>query len=120
MEHKTHIKPRRNAGSDGLPERRRAVRLIRTHEGEGGELMGYGRRWSVGTAFSIFKRLYGEYCLAKTGQFYRGVSVLTRPHGGAPSKASGGRSRFEGRLYIDLFICLHAEGCVRLCFRLCF
>jgi hypothetical protein len=28
-------------------------------------MMGYGRRWSAETAFSTFKRLYGEYCMAK-------------------------------------------------------
>jgi len=27
--------------------------------------MGYGRRWSAETAFSTFKRLYGEYSMAK-------------------------------------------------------
>ncbi|MGC8850571.1 MAG: hypothetical protein ACP5QI_08890, partial [Candidatus Bathyarchaeia archaeon] len=62
------IKPRRNARADiGPPERRRAVRLIRTHGDEGwSKLMGYCRRWSVETAFSTFKRLYGEYCMAKS------------------------------------------------------
>jgi len=28
-------------------------------------MMGYGRRWAAETAFSTFKRLYGEYCMAK-------------------------------------------------------
>jgi hypothetical protein len=28
-------------------------------------VMGYGRRWSAETAFSTFKRLYGEYSMAK-------------------------------------------------------
>jgi len=27
--------------------------------------MGYGRRWTVETTFSTFKRQYGEYCMAK-------------------------------------------------------
>jgi hypothetical protein len=27
--------------------------------------MGYGRRWSAETAFSTFKRPYGEYSMAK-------------------------------------------------------
>ena len=27
---------------------------------------GYGRRWMVETAFSTFKRLFGEHCLART------------------------------------------------------
>ena len=32
---------------------------------EWGGAMGYGRRWAAETAFSTFKRLYGEYCMAK-------------------------------------------------------
>ena len=27
--------------------------------------MGYGRRWMVETAYSSFKRTFGEYCMAK-------------------------------------------------------
>ena len=27
--------------------------------------MGYGRRWTVETTFSTFKRQYGEYCMVK-------------------------------------------------------
>jgi hypothetical protein len=27
--------------------------------------MGYGRRWAVETAFSTYKRLYGEYCMSR-------------------------------------------------------
>jgi hypothetical protein len=29
-------------------------------------MMGYGRRWAVETSFSTFKRLYGEYCMARS------------------------------------------------------
>ncbi|MBS7635412.1 transposase [Candidatus Bathyarchaeota archaeon] len=61
------IKPRRNARADrGPPERRLAVRLIR-RLGDGGwaGMMGYGRRWAAETAFSTFKRQYGEHCMAK-------------------------------------------------------
>ena len=29
-------------------------------------LTGYGRRWAVETAYSTFKRLFGEGCMAKT------------------------------------------------------
>ena len=25
----------------------------------------YGRRWAVETAFSTYKRLYGEYCMSR-------------------------------------------------------
>jgi len=28
-------------------------------------LVGYGGRWAAETAFSAFKRLCGEYCMAK-------------------------------------------------------
>jgi hypothetical protein len=27
--------------------------------------MGCGRRWAVETAFSTYKRLYGEYCMSR-------------------------------------------------------
>jgi hypothetical protein len=37
---------------------------------EWGRMMGYGRRWAAETAFSTFKRLYGEYCMAKTWRAY--------------------------------------------------
>jgi transposase len=61
------IKPRRNARTDrGPPERHTSVMILKTlGEEEWSRLMGYGRRWSVETAFSTFKRLYGEYCMAK-------------------------------------------------------
>jgi len=29
-------------------------------------LKGYGRRWTVETAYSTFKRELGEFCMAKT------------------------------------------------------
>jgi len=29
-------------------------------------LKGYGRRWMVETAYSTFKRAFGEFCLART------------------------------------------------------
>jgi hypothetical protein len=35
------------------------------YEGWAGE-KGYGRRWAVETAFSTFKRLFGEHSLART------------------------------------------------------
>jgi hypothetical protein len=62
------IKPRRNARIDrGPPERRRSVMTLKALEEKGwSRVMGYGRRWSVETAFSTFKRLYGEYSMAKS------------------------------------------------------
>jgi hypothetical protein len=56
------VKPKVNARTDrGHPSRRRAVSMIR---GVGydawARLTGYGRRWAVETAYSTFKRLFGE------------------------------------------------------------
>ncbi|MEM2704097.1 MAG: transposase, partial [Candidatus Bathyarchaeia archaeon] len=67
MSVKPIIKPRRNARADGGPsERRRAVRIIKRVGDEGwARTVGYGKRWAVETAFSTFKRQYGEYCMAK-------------------------------------------------------
>jgi len=61
------IKPRRNARTDrGPPERRSSVIILKTlGEREWSRVMGYGRRWAAETAFSTFKRLYGEYSMAK-------------------------------------------------------
>jgi hypothetical protein len=61
------IKPRRNARVDrGPPERRNSVIILKTlGEREWSRVMGYGRRWAAETAFSTFKRLYGEYSMAK-------------------------------------------------------
>jgi hypothetical protein len=61
------IKPRRNARIDrGPPERRDSVMTLKAlGEGEWGRMMGYGRRWAAETAFSTFKRLYGEYSMAR-------------------------------------------------------
>jgi len=61
------IKPRRNARTDrGPPERRvSAIKFKELGGKEWSRVMGYGRRWSAETAFSTFKRLYGEYCMAK-------------------------------------------------------
>ncbi|MEM2540967.1 MAG: hypothetical protein QXX13_06835 [Candidatus Methanomethylicia archaeon] len=42
------------------------VRLIRRMGDEGwARIVGYGRRWMVETAFSTFKRTFGDYCMAK-------------------------------------------------------
>ena len=67
MRIKPIIKPRRNARTDrGPPERRSSVIILKTlGEKVWGRLMGYGRRWAAETAFSTFKRLYGEYSMAK-------------------------------------------------------
>jgi hypothetical protein len=62
------VKPRRNGRVDrGHPGRRRAVELVRSL-GYGGwaELVGYGRRWAVETAYSTFKRMFGEGSLARS------------------------------------------------------
>jgi hypothetical protein len=60
--------PRRNSRSDtGSPGRRLALGRIRElgHEAWAG-LTGYGRRWAVDTAYSTFKRVFGEGCMAVT------------------------------------------------------
>jgi hypothetical protein len=63
MNIKSIIKPRRNARVDrGPPERRNSVTILKTlGEKAWSRAKGYGRRWSAATAFSTFKRLYGEY-----------------------------------------------------------
>jgi IS5 family transposase len=62
------IKPRRNARSDtGPPARGVAVGLIRElGYGTWAELVGYGRRWAVETAYSTFKRLFGENAMGRS------------------------------------------------------
>jgi hypothetical protein len=61
------IKPRANARTDRAPPERRVSAAILEMFGEGGwsMFMGYGRRWAVETAFSTYKRLYGEYTMSR-------------------------------------------------------
>jgi len=62
------IKPRRNSVPDtASPARGRAVRefLDLGYDGWAVE-KGYGRRWMAETAFSTFKRLFGEHSLARS------------------------------------------------------
>jgi hypothetical protein len=68
MSIKSIIKPRRNARVDrGPPERRSSVIILKTlGEKAWSRAKGYGRRWSAETVFSTFKRLYGEYCMARS------------------------------------------------------
>jgi len=62
------IKPRRNSRLEsGPPARRRAVSQIRELGYEAwARVTGYGRRWAVETAYSTFKRLFGELSLARS------------------------------------------------------
>jgi len=62
------IKPRRNSRLDvGPSSRRRAVGLCREVGYEAwARLTGYGRRWAVETAYSTFKRVFGEHSLARS------------------------------------------------------
>ena len=62
------IKPRRNSRLDTPSEpRRRAVTLYkRLGHRRWADLKEYGKRWSVETAYSTFKRTFGEFCVAKT------------------------------------------------------
>jgi hypothetical protein len=75
------VKPKRNGRPDrGHPDRRRAVELVRVLGYEGwAELVGYGRRWAVETAYSTFKRLFGEHSMA------RGVENIVRELAGKVS-----------------------------------
>ena len=62
------IKPRRNSvPGPGSSARGRVVREFQElgYEGWSRE-KGYGRRWAVETAFSTFKRLFGEHSLARS------------------------------------------------------
>jgi len=62
------IKPRRNARSDTGPlSRSIAVGMIRElGYGTWAEFTGYGRRWAVETAYSTFKRLFGESAMGRS------------------------------------------------------
>jgi hypothetical protein len=61
------VKPRRNARLEsGSPARRRAVSQIRELGYEAwARITGYGGRWAVETAYSTFKRMFGELSLAR-------------------------------------------------------
>jgi hypothetical protein len=62
------VKPRRNSRLDTrCPGRRLAVGRVRELGYEAwAKLTGYGRRWAVETAYSTFKRLFGEHSLARS------------------------------------------------------
>ena len=62
------IKPRRNSRLDTrCPGRRLAVGRVRELGYEAwARVTGYGRRWAVETAYSTFKRLFGECSLARS------------------------------------------------------
>jgi len=62
------IRPRRNSVPDtSSPARRSAVEEFPNLGCEAGAgEKGYGRRWMAETAFSTFKRLFGEHSLSRT------------------------------------------------------
>lgn len=62
------VKPRSNARSDtGSFSRSVAVGMIRElGYGTWAETVGYGRRWAVETAYSTFKRLFGEGVMGRS------------------------------------------------------
>ena len=62
------IKPRRNARVDtGPPARRLAVGRVRELGYDAwAKVMGYGRRWAVETAYSTFKRVFGENAMGRS------------------------------------------------------
>jgi hypothetical protein len=61
------VKPRRNSRVDtGSPGRRLAVGRVRELGYEAwARVTGYGGRWAVETAYSTFKRVFGEHSLAR-------------------------------------------------------
>ena len=61
------IKPRKNSRLETRSEaRRRAIALyMRMGHEAWSKLKEYGKRWSVETAYSTFKRLFGEFSMAK-------------------------------------------------------
>ena len=62
------VKPRANARTDtGPPSRGRAVGMIlELGYATWSEFAGYGRRWAVETAYSTFKRLFGECAMGRS------------------------------------------------------
>jgi IS5 family transposase len=62
------VKPKANARTDrGHPSRRRAVSVIKALGYDAwARLSGYGRRWAVETAYSSFKRLFGEGVMGRS------------------------------------------------------
>ena len=62
------IKPRRNSRLDtGPPARRLAVGRIREVGYEAwARITGYGQRWAVETAYSTFKRVFGESAMGRS------------------------------------------------------
>lgn len=62
------IKPRRNSRLDtpSEPRRRAVTEYKRLGYRRWANSKGYGKRWSVETAYSTFKRTFGEFCMAKT------------------------------------------------------
>jgi len=66
------FKPRKNARLDREPlERHKSIETLKTlGDKEWSKIMKYGNRWNVEIAFSIFKRLYGEYRMSKNIEKY--------------------------------------------------
>jgi hypothetical protein len=62
------VKPRRNSRLDTrCPGRRLVVGMVRELGYDAwARVTGYGRRWAVETAYSTFKRLFGEHSLARS------------------------------------------------------
>ena len=62
------IKPRRNARPDTGPSARGVAvgQVMELGYGTWAELTGYGRRWAVETAYSSFKRLFGEHAMGRS------------------------------------------------------
>jgi hypothetical protein len=61
------IRPRKNSrpGASSAARRRAVEEFTRLGYRGWADFKGYGRRWMVETAYSTFKRTFGEYCMAK-------------------------------------------------------
>ena len=62
------IKPRKNSrlNTPSQPRREAVTQYKLLGHKQWTKLKEYGKRWSVETAYSTFKRTFGEYCMAKT------------------------------------------------------
>ncbi|RMF32073.1 MAG: IS5 family transposase, partial [Candidatus Nitrosothermus koennekii] len=73
------IKPRRNARDDSISNiRNDNVRCIRElGYKQWSKLKGYGKRWMVETVYSSFKRMFNEYCLARSFEYIK-KEIITK------------------------------------------
>ncbi|GIU71749.1 MAG: IS5 family transposase [Candidatus Nitrosocaldaceae archaeon] len=72
------IKPRRNARYTNYKDRNDNVRCIKQlGYKQWSKLKGYGKRWMVETVYSSFKRMFNEYCLARSFEYIK-KEIITK------------------------------------------